>query len=140
MRQNRYRTDICGRNKGQCVFVCVGVCLQMHELVAQALLAGMLLLSGNWLTGACHTAILGYFLHLYTSKRLQVDTTEAFRQLPQQKKQRFALLGSHLLLFVMVVYRWVYSTTCTTVSTGNMLSSRLQHNSGWSTHWLLHLS
>lgn len=65
----------------------------------------MLLLSGNWFTGLCHTGLLLYMLHLYSTRRMFVDTTDAFRQLPQQKVQRGILLGSHLALFVLVVYR-----------------------------------
>eukprot|EP00878_Enallax_costatus_P036309 GHUV01040757.1.p1 GENE.GHUV01040757.1~~GHUV01040757.1.p1 ORF type:complete len:122 (-),score=21.44 GHUV01040757.1:108-473(-) len=83
------------------------VLLQVHELVAQGSIAGLLLLSGNWLAGACHAVLLAYLLQLYTSRKLHVDTTDAFRQLPQQKKQRFILLGAHLLLFIVVVYRCV---------------------------------
>lgn len=77
----------------------------MHEVVTQAFMAGMTLLSGNWFCGACHAAVLAYMLQLHSSRLLHVDTTDAFRQLPQQKKQRFILLGAHLLLFVLVVYR-----------------------------------
>jgi hypothetical protein len=68
-------------------------------------LAAILLLSGNWFSGACHAAVLGYMAHLYSSGRMHIDTTDAFRQLPQQKLQRGILLGAHLVLFVLVVYR-----------------------------------
>lgn len=68
-------------------------------------MAALLLLSGNWFTGACHAALLAYMVHLYTSRRIYVDTTDAFRQLPQQKMQRGIILGAHLALFVLVVYR-----------------------------------
>jgi hypothetical protein len=84
------------------------VSLQVHELVAQGGIAALLLLSGNWFTGVCHAALLVYMLHLYTTKRVYVDTTDAFRQLPQQKVQRGILLVGHLVLFVLVVYRWVW--------------------------------
>eukprot|EP00882_Tetradesmus_deserticola_P023722 GHRQ01025831.1.p2 GENE.GHRQ01025831.1~~GHRQ01025831.1.p2 ORF type:complete len:128 (+),score=56.73 GHRQ01025831.1:347-730(+) len=77
----------------------------MHEIIAQGCMAGMLLLSGNLLCGACHAAVLGYLLHLHSHRLLHVHTTDAFRQLPQQKKQRIILLAAHLLLFVVVVYR-----------------------------------
>lgn len=80
---------------------------QIHELAAQGCMASLLLLSGNWFTGVCHTALLVYMLQLYSSRRMFVDTTDAFRQLPQQKMQRGILLGAHLALFVLVVYRWV---------------------------------
>jgi Tfp pilus assembly protein PilN len=79
--------------------------LQVHEIAVQGFMAGMLLLSGNWFCAACHAAVLAYMLHLHGNRLLHVDTTDAFRQLPQQKKQRFILLGAHLLLFVLVVYR-----------------------------------
>jgi hypothetical protein len=81
--------------------------LQVHELVAQGTMAALLLLSGNWFTGACHAALLAYMFQLYSSRRIYVDTTDAFRQLPQQKMQRGIILGAHLALFVLVVYRCV---------------------------------
>jgi hypothetical protein len=68
-------------------------------------MAALLLLSGNWFTGICHAALLAYMVQLYTTKRIFVDTTDAFRQLPQQKVQRGIMLGAHLVLFVVVVYR-----------------------------------
>lgn len=86
---------------------------QTHELVAHAVMAALLLLSGNWFCGACLAAVLAYMLHLHTHRLLHVDTTDAFRQLPQQKKQRFILLGAHLLLFVLVVYRCAVQLTAT---------------------------
>lgn len=70
-------------------------------------MAALLLLSGNWFTGICHAALLAYMVQLYTTKRIYVDTTDAFRQLPQQKLQRGIMLGAHLVLFVVVVYRSV---------------------------------
>ncbi|KAF6254970.1 hypothetical protein COO60DRAFT_1537822 [Scenedesmus sp. NREL 46B-D3] len=85
----------------------------VHEIAAQAFMAGMLLLSLNWFGGACHAAVLAYMLHLHGSRLLHVDTTDAFRQLPQQKKQRFILLGVHLLLFVLVVYRLIETALLT---------------------------
>lgn len=71
----------------------------------QACMAAVLLLSGNWFTAICHASLLVYMLQLYSTRRMYVDTTDAFRQLPQQKLQRGILLGSHLALFVLVVYR-----------------------------------
>lgn len=68
-------------------------------------MAALLLLSGNWFTGVCHAALLAYMLHLHSSGRMHIDTTDAFRQLPQQKVQRGIMLGAHLALFVLVVYR-----------------------------------
>lgn len=70
-------------------------------------MAALLLLLGNWFTGACHAALLAYMFQLYSSRRIYVDTTDAFRQLPQQKMQRGIILGAHLALFVLVVYRCV---------------------------------
>lgn len=78
-------------------------------------MAGLLLLSGNWFSGLCHAGLLAYLVQLYSSRRIFVDTTDAFRQLPQQKMQRGILLGSHLALFVLVVYR--------SVSTGPLYTS-----------------
>ena len=86
---------------------CVSLCVQVHELAVQGAMAALLLLSGNWFTGVLHAALLAYMVHLYSTGRMHIDTTDAFRQLPQQKVQRGILLGSHLVLFVLVVYRLV---------------------------------
>jgi len=85
-------------------FFGIGV-IQVHELITQAVIAALLLVSRNWFTGICHAAVLVYMLHLHNNRHFYVDTTDAFRQLPQQKKQRFVLLAAHLLLFIVVVYR-----------------------------------
>jgi hypothetical protein len=76
------------------------------EYGAQAALALMLVLSGNWFAGACHLAILGYMVHLWAGNKVYVDATDVFRQLPDQKRQKLALLGGHTVLFMLVVYRW----------------------------------
>lgn len=65
------------------------------------------LLGGKWVIGALQLGLLAYMVHLWTSKTIKIDTTDAFRQLPQQKKQRCALLIAHLILFGTVLCRWV---------------------------------
>lgn len=77
------------------------------EYGVQGTLALTLLLSGNWFSGFCHLAILGYMVHLWAGGKVYVDTTDAFRQLPQQKRQRLVQLGAHTVLFMLVVYRSV---------------------------------
>ena len=79
--------------------------VQMVELVSEAICAALLLLSGKWFVGLLQLGLLVYMSKLYASRKLFVDTTDAFRQLPEQKKQRFIFLGVHLTLFIVVVYR-----------------------------------
>jgi hypothetical protein len=79
---------------------------QMVELVSEAICTALLLLSGKWFVGLMQLGLLAYMSRLYANRKLFVDTTDAFRQLPEQKKQRFILLGVHLTLFVIVIYRW----------------------------------
>uniref|UniRef100_A0A383VZH0 Uncharacterized protein n=1 Tax=Tetradesmus obliquus TaxID=3088 RepID=A0A383VZH0_TETOB len=106
-----------------------------HELVAHAVMAALLLLSGNWFSGACLAAVLAYMLHLHTHRLLHVDTTDAFRQLPQQKKQRFILLGAHLLLFVLVVYRLIETALLTLLTAeGRAMTKKLLHEAAASIH------
>ncbi|KAI8467108.1 MAG: cornichon protein-domain-containing protein [Monoraphidium minutum] len=88
------------------------LCSRLNRFVAveygvQGGLALILLLSGNWFTGACHLALLGYMVHLWAGGRVYVDTTDAFRQLPQQKRQKLVLLAAHTVLFMLVVYRLI---------------------------------
>jgi hypothetical protein len=80
---------------------------QALEYGVQAGLALLLILSGNWLTGACHLALLGYMVHLWAGNKVFVDVTDVFRQLPDQKQQRLVQLGAHTALFMFVVYRCV---------------------------------
>ena len=91
-------------------------------------MAALLLFSGNWFSGLCHAALLIYMAHLYTSRRMFVDTTDAFRQLPQQKLQRGIMLGVHLALFVLVVYRWVGQCGVQATSSTNKQGHMLQHS------------
>lgn len=77
------------------------------EYAVQGALTLALLLSGNWFVGAAHVALLGYMVHLWAGNLVYVDTTEAFRQLPRQKRQKLVLLGTHTALFMVVVYRLI---------------------------------
>ena len=78
---------------------------QAVEYGVQAVLALLLLLSGNWLCGAAHLGLLFYMVHLWAGNKVYVDTTDVFRQLPAQKHQRLVLLAAHVVLFMLVVYR-----------------------------------
>lgn len=77
----------------------------MPELCLQALATALLLLSRNWFAAVAEALLLGYSLHLYLSGKIFIDTPEAFRQLPAQKKQRLIMLGGSLAMFVFIVYR-----------------------------------
>eukprot|EP00775_Hariotina_reticulata_P011959 gene11959-12102_t len=107
----------------------------VHELITQAVIAALLLLSGNWFTGVCHAAVLVYMLHLHNSRLFYVDTTDAFRQLPQQKKQRFVLLAAHLLLFIVVVYRLIETALMVLLTAeGRAMTKKLLHEAAASVH------
>ncbi|KAF8058833.1 L-lactate permease [Scenedesmus sp. PABB004] len=100
----------------------------VHELAAQGALAALLVLSGNWLAGGAHAALLAYMLRLHAGRGLTVDTTDAFRQLPQQKRQRFVLLSAHLALFVLVVFRLIETALLTLLTPeGRAMTKKLLH-------------
>jgi hypothetical protein len=73
----------------------------------QGALALTLLLSGKWLAGLGHLALLAYMVHLWAGNKVYIDTTDAFRQLPALKTQRLAMLAAHTALFMLIVYRCV---------------------------------
>jgi hypothetical protein len=77
------------------------------EVVAQAVLTLFLLLSKHYALAALHVAFDLYLGHLLMEKRLSVDATDAFKQLPAQKRQRTIQLAFHVLSFMIVVYKWV---------------------------------
>ncbi len=75
-------------------------------MVAQAVLSLFLLLSKHYMLAALHVAFDMYLGHLLMEKRLSVDATDAFKQLPAQKRQRTIQLAFHVLSFMVVVYKW----------------------------------
>lgn len=75
------------------------------EYGVQGVLALSLILSGKWLCGGAHLALLGYMVHLWAGNKVFVHTTDVFRQLPQQKRQRLVMLAAHTVLFMIIVYR-----------------------------------
>jgi hypothetical protein len=81
--------------------------LQTLEYAVEGSATALYLLGGKWVIGALQLGLLAYMVHLWTSKTIKIDTTDAFRQLPQQKRQRCALLIAHLVLFGTVLCRWV---------------------------------
>jgi H+/gluconate symporter-like permease len=108
---------------------------QIPEYGAQAALTALLLLSGNWLSGLVNLAACAYLAHLWLARAIYVDTTEAFRQLPQQKRQRFILLGAALLLFVLAVYRLIEVAIHTLLTPeGRALTQKLLHEAAASVH------
>lgn len=73
----------------------------------QALLALTLTLARKWLAAAAHLTLLAYMAHLWAAGAVRVAPTDAFRQLPRQKRQRLLQLGAHTALFMLVVYRLI---------------------------------
>ena len=108
---------------------------QIPEYGVQAALTALLLLSGNWFSGLVNLALCAYLAHLWLSRAIYVDTTEAFRQLPQQKRQRFVLLGAALGLFVLAVYRLIEVAIHTLLTPeGRALTQKLLHEAAASVH------
>eukprot|EP00879_Flechtneria_rotunda_P014973 GHRR01015643.1.p2 GENE.GHRR01015643.1~~GHRR01015643.1.p2 ORF type:complete len:130 (+),score=24.06 GHRR01015643.1:137-526(+) len=110
-------------------------CCKTHELVAQGCLAGLLVLSGKWFAGLCHAGLLAYMLQLCSTRQMYVEITDAFRQLPQQKKQRLIMLGAHLLLFVVIVYRLIETALLVLLTPeGRAMTKKLLHEAAASVH------
>lgn len=79
----------------------------LPEFGLQATLTLLMLLSGRWVLAALHLAILGYNVRLVFLQNHLIDVTEAFRQLPQEKKRRFIKLGLYVFIFIIVIYKLV---------------------------------
>lgn len=105
------------------------------EYGVQAVLTLTLLLSGKWLTGIVNLAVLGYMVHLWAGGKVYVDTTDAFRQLPQQKRQKLVQLGAHTALFMLIVYRLIESAVHTLLTPeGRAMTQRLLKEAAGSMH------
>ena len=101
----------------------------------QAALTALLLLSGNWFSGLANGAVCAYLATLWLSGAIYVDTTEAFRQLGQQKRQRGVLLAAALALFVLAVYRLIEVAIHTLLTPeGRALTQKLLHEAAASVH------
>lgn len=81
--------------------------LQILEYSGQAAITLSMILSGNWILGALHLALLLYFMNLVRTRQHLIDTTDVFKQLPIQKKRRLAVFVIYAVLFVFTAYRYV---------------------------------
>jgi len=77
---------------------------QIPEVAGQLVLTGTLLLCGKWVVGLLHVGMSVYLLRLWLSKRIFLEPTDAFKQLPKQKSIRFVAVGFYLASFVFFVY------------------------------------
>lgn len=80
------------------------------EYVLEIFITVVLLMSGKWLLGGLHVLMSAYIMKLLVDKKLHVDPTEAFKQLPDLKRYRWVALGFHLLSFIFVIYRLIESS------------------------------
>ena len=81
---------------------------QTAEYIAQPLLALLLLLSGCWLSGLANAALAAFVLiHLRHRGEDRCEPADAFRDAPVHKRNRFALLAAHSVLFALVMFRLV---------------------------------
>uniref|UniRef100_A0A7S1SUI6 Cornichon family protein n=1 Tax=Tetraselmis chuii TaxID=63592 RepID=A0A7S1SUI6_9CHLO len=81
--------------------------LVVPELVAQAVLTGLLLVSGKWFVAIFQIAVLAFHIHRFFRNDQYTDVTEIFKQLPEQKKRRILKLVLYLISFVIIIYRLV---------------------------------
>ena len=64
-----------------------------------------LFLSGHYALALLHVVFDMYLGHLLVEKRLTVDATDAFKQLPAQKRQRTIHITFCTLSFIVVLYK-----------------------------------
>ncbi len=81
--------------------------IKVPEFGAQAVLTGMMLLTGNWVSGVLQLAALAYNIQQYQLNRHLIDVTEVFREIKPRKKALTAKLIFNLLLFIWTVYRFI---------------------------------
>jgi hypothetical protein len=79
--------------------------VQVAEVAAQAVLTLFLVLSKHYALAALHIAFDLYLGHLVMDNKMHVDATDAFKQLPAQKRQRTIQLAVHVVSFMIVVYK-----------------------------------
>jgi len=81
-----------------------------YEVAAQAALLGFYLLAGFWLLALLQLPITLFHARCYYRRELMMDVTEAFRELPREKRQRLVKLGYYLLCLLFVILRLVQAT------------------------------
>lgn len=62
-------------------------------------------LSLKYFTGVAQLCMLAYLVKFWIARQQYIDATDAFKQLPAQKKKRTIILVFHLCLFVFITYR-----------------------------------
>ncbi|GMH44978.1 hypothetical protein BSKO_12935 [Bryopsis sp. KO-2023] len=77
------------------------------EVVLQCTFAGILLVGGKWIAGMLPLGLAAWCIRSFTKGTAYTDVTEIFKQVSEEKKNRFIKLGVHLFMFVLTIYRLV---------------------------------
>lgn len=75
------------------------------EYALQTAITCLVCLSLKYFIGSAELAMLVYLLKFWFSKQQYIDATDAFKQLPAQKRKRTIILVFHLACFVFITYR-----------------------------------
>lgn len=74
-------------------------------------------------------------VHLWAGGRVLVAPTDAFRQLPRQKRQRLAQLAAHTAMFMLVVYRLIEAAVHSLLTPeGRAVAQKLLREAATSVH------
>jgi len=105
------------------------------ELVAQATLTGLLMLSGKWFVGIFQLAVLAFHVRCYIRKEQFADVTEIFKELPEHKKRRIIKLVLYLISFVIIIYRLVETAvTALLTPAGRKVAKKIINDAAASIH------
>eukprot|EP00897_Mesotaenium_endlicherianum_P006738 jgi/Mesen1/6092/ME000031S05365 len=90
------------------------------EMALHGLLTACYLVTGRWLMWLLNMPLLLWHARLsvageleevtwfwYVRKEYRMDVTEVFSQLAYEKKHRLLKLFIYILLFIIVIYRWI---------------------------------
>lgn len=76
----------------------------LPEAAIQAVLTGLFLINGYWLTFLLNLPLFLYNVRKVYTNAYLLDATEIFRTLNKHKKECFIKLGFHLLMFFFYLY------------------------------------
>ncbi|CAK9157224.1 unnamed protein product [Ilex paraguariensis] len=77
------------------------------EFILQGVFCVLFLVTGHWLMFLVTLPITCYNMMLFMKRQHLIDVTEVFRFLSAEKKYRIVKLAFYLLLFIIVIVRFV---------------------------------
>lgn len=74
------------------------------KIILHGVLSVLLLVTGHWITFLLNVPLLAFNINTVIKNQYTLDATEIFRTLNRHKKESFAKLGFHLIIFFVYLY------------------------------------